>query len=391
MRVASLSGSWAGMLLAAAAGGLLAPAVSAPPATAQPAPAQPASPKTPRAAVLQPQVPIVLRGKKDHVIQGLQILPGDGKAAAAIALYDCENVTISCCEIGPVEKHAIYAGGCKGLKIVNCWLHDAKGNGLEAYKCADVLVQGNRMERVSTGVYALESTRVQVVGNYVEDVQGPMPRGQLVQFNKVKGEGNAVSQNYGVNYADRSRPEDMINMFQSEGTEKSPILIEKNYLVGDPEKGSENKSKAGSGIMLGDGGGRHQLCRNNVLVGSGQVGIGVCGGSSITVEKNILYGNASNVANVAIYVWNMYKTPDAADIVVRGNLGAWKNAKGGDSSFWQGGGFERVTVEKNEWDAWRYFKANGLPKPPSARPTPPALFGDALVPWKTETTKKPSW
>ncbi len=56
-------------------------------------------------------------------------------------------------------------------------------------------------------------------------------------------------------------------------------------------------------------------------------------------------------------------------------------------SFWQGGGLKRVTIEKNEWDAWKYFKANGLPKPPSARPVP---YGDALVPWKTET-KKPSW
>jgi hypothetical protein len=356
-------------------------------AAVRPADAQPAAAKAPRSAVLQPQEPIVLRGKKDHVIQGVKIVPGDGKAAAGIALYDCENVTISCCEIGPVEKHAIYAGGCKGLKIVNCWLHDAKGNGLEAYKCSDVLVQGNRMERISTGVYALESTGVQVIGNYVEDVQGPMPRGQLSQFNKVTGEGNAVSQNYGVNFADKSRPEDMISLFKSEGTEKSPILIEKNYLVGDPEKGSENKSKSGSGIMLGDGGGRHLLCRENVLIGSGQVGIGICGGASITVEKNVLYGLASNVANVAIYVWNNSKTPGAADIVVRGNLGAWKNAKGGDSSFWQGGGFERVTIEKNEWDAWKYFKANGLPKPPSARPTPPVLYGDALVPWKTEAKK----
>jgi hypothetical protein len=233
-------------------------------------PAQPAAAKAPRTAVLQPQEPIVLRGKKDHVIQGVRIVPGDGKAAAGIALYDCENITISCCEIGPVEKHAIYAGGCRGLKIVNCWFHDAKGNGLEAYQCTDVLVQGNRMERISTGVYALQSTRVQVVGNYVEDVQGPMPRGQLAQFNNVKGEGNVVSQDYGVNFADKSRPEDLISLFQSEGTEKSPILI-----------------------------------------------------------------------------------------------------------------------EKNEWDAWKYFKSNGLPKPPSARPTPPVLYGDALVPWKLDAKK--SW
>jgi len=353
--------------------------------------AQPAAVKAPRSAVLQPQEPIVLRGRKDHVIQGVKIVPNGGKINAGITLENCENVTIACCEIGPLEAPGIDVSGSKGVKIVNCWIHDTGTKlGVRLYKCADVLVQGSRMERISTGVYALESTGVQVLGNYVEDVQGPMPRGQLSQFNNVTGEGNAVSHNYGVNFADKSHPEDMISLFKSEGTEKSPILIEKNYLVGDPEKGSENKSKSGSGIMLGDGGGRHLLCRENVLIGSGQVGIGICGGASITVEKNVLYGLASNVANVAVYVWNNSKTPGAADIVVRGNLAAWKNAKGGDSSFWQGGGFERVTVEKNEWDAWKYFKANGLPKPPSARPTPPVLYGDALVPWKTES-KKPSW
>ncbi len=228
-----------------------------------------------------------------------------------------------------------------------------------------------------------------VIGNYVEDVQGPFPRGQLAQFDKVSGDGNCVSQNYGINFAGRSTPEDMINIYKSHGTEKSPIMIEKNFLCGDPDKGSAGKSKSGSGIMLGDGGGRHIQCRENSLFAPGQVGIGVCGGSNISVEKNQVFGLASNVANVGIYVWNQSKAP-GADIAVRHNIVAWKNARGDNSSFWQGannGGFERVAIDNNRWDAWAFFKASPL-RPPSARPYPPKPFGEPVFPWKEEPPKR---
>lgn len=343
-----------------------------------------------RTAVLTPQGPLVLRGRKDQVIQALKITAPEGKPpAAGLLIENGENLTIQCCEISPGEAVGIAVSHSRGIRIVNNWIHDTgKKLSISLYKCSDVLVQGNRLERGASGVYALECTGIKVIGNYVEDVQGPFPRGQLAQFDKVTGEGNVIAHNYGVNFAGRSTPEDMINIYKSEGTEKSPILIEKNFLCGDPEKGSADKSRSGSGIMLGDGGGRHILCRENTLFAPGQVGIGVCGGSHITVERNLIYGDRSNVANVGLYVWNQSKAP-GSDIGVRGNTVAWRNSRGDNSSFWKGerdGGFERVTIENNRWDAWAFFKASPL-RPPSARPWPPQPFGDPVFPWKEEARK----
>ena len=354
--------------------------------------ASPALPQTydgkkPRTAVLTPQAPLVLRGKKDHTVQALKIAASEGKPpAAGIVVENCESLTILCCEISPGEAVGISVSHSKAIRILNNWIHDTgKKLSISLYKCADVLVQGNRLERGASGVYALECTGVKVIGNYVEDVQGPFPRGQLAQFDKVTGEGNAVSHNYGINFAGRSTPEDMINIYKSEGTEKSPILIEKNFLCGDPGQGSADKSKSGSGIMLGDGGGRFIQCRENLLFAPGQVGIGICGGSHIVVERNQIYGDRSNVANVGLYVWNQSKAP-GADIVVRENVVAWKNARGDNSSFWKGdrdGGFERVTIENNQWNAWAFFKTSPL-RPPSTRPYPPRPFGEPIFPWKEE-------
>ncbi len=344
----------------------------------------------PKTALLAPQEPMVLRGKKDHAVRAVRIVAGEGKAEAGILIQDCENVTVQCCEVGPIEAAGISVRNSRGVRIVNSWVHDTGPRlSISLYKCSDVLIQGNRLERGASGVYALESTGVKVIGNYVEDVQGPFPRGQLAQFDKVTGEGNCISENYGINQAGRSTPEDMINIYKSEGTEKSPILIEKNFLCGDPEKGSEDKSKSGSGIMLGDGGGRHLLCRENVLLAPGQAGIGVCGGWNVTVVRNRVWGLKSNRANVGIYVNNYSKAP-GGDIAVRDNAAAWKNAAGDDNSFWKGGetgGFERVTIENNRWNAWALFKAPP-PRPPSARPLPPRPFGEPVFPWKEEPRKR---
>jgi hypothetical protein len=163
-----------------------------------------------------------------------------------------------------------------------------------------------------------------------------------------------------------------------------PILIENNFLMGDPIKGSTDKSKSGSGIMLGDASGAYLTVRGNTLLAPGQVGIGVCGGSHITVEKNVIWGLSSSVANVGIYTWNQSKKP-GTDITVTGNTVAWWNAKGSKSSYWDGKGFENQTVKDNQWDALEYFEKH-FPTPPSFEPLPPkphvGANGAIPLPWR---------
>jgi len=316
---------------------------------------------------------VVLRDRSGVTLRSLHI-----DDDASIVLENCSDVTIISCDL-----RSIRASGVAGLRIYNSYIHDSANNAVNLDACDGVVVQGNRFENIATGVYAHQSTAVQVVGNLCFDVQGPMPRGQLVQFDKVTGPGNLILGNVGLNRHQQSTPEDMINLFQSVGTAESPIRVELNHLAGDPERGSEDLSASGSGIMLGDGGGQHQFCANNTLVNPGQVGIGVAGGGGIQVVGNTIVGTKSNVANVGIYTWNQYPDAPAGDITVAHNRVRWTNADGVSNPFWDGQGFRRVIQRGNRFgDARLYAKALA---PDPTQTIPPIPHGqEADYPFSVE-------
>jgi len=316
------------------------------------------------------------KGKNNETIDA-KIIGGP----LSIRLEHCSGIVISCCDLGSISL-----SGCKDITIRNCWIHDSVRVGVAIGGSSKVHIEGCRMENVSSGVYALDSQSIQVVGNFVRNVQGPMPRGQLSQFDKVSGPDNVVRDNYAINERGKSRPEDMINVYQSTGTEKSPILVENNYLMGDPVNGSEGKSGSGTGIMLGDGGGEHILCRKNVIISPGQVGIGVAGGRFIRVESNIVYGKQSNVSNVGLFVWNCSKKP-SDHVKVVGNRVNWVNKKGANNSSWDAHNVEAVEWTDNQIPDTTLPAT--LPAPPSKAPSPPKLWTSvnasgttvARVPW----------
>lgn len=125
-------------------------------------------------------------------------------------------------------------------------------------------------------------------------------------------------------------------------------MIEANYLLGDPTAGSLDKSTTGSGIMLGDCGGANTVCRDNVIISAGQVGLGVAGGTNIRVERNRIIGLRSNVSNVGLYVWNQSQKP-SGPVVVTNNRVHWINKAGRSADWWNGGGSAPLTVDKNRW------------------------------------------
>jgi len=307
-----------------------------------------------------------LRGQSGLRIDGRTI-----SADPSVVIEDCDGVMLINCDLRSVSVR-----GSTNILVVNSHLHDSPNNAVYFDDCETVLVQGNRVERVRTGVLAHRSTGVRMIGNYVEDVQGPMPGGQLVQFDKVTGPGNVVAQNYGVNHRDTSNPEDMISMYQSHGTEESPILIEDNYLMGDPVHGSAGKSGSGSGIMLGDGGGSWQTCVANKLINPGQAGIGVASGEDIVVQFNVVRGERSDVSNVGVYVWEQYDQP-AGRVVVFENIVAWVDAQDRDNPFWDGGGFRVVERGNNTFGGRAMLDDIPAPSPPSVAPSPPRPYVDS--------------
>jgi len=321
--------------------------------------------------------PISWEGRQHETLDALRI-----EKDVSIRLAHCSDITISSCDL-----HSIDLAECKRITIRNCWIHDSKHPGVADYNSREVLVQGCRVETVSSGVYAVESQHVQVLGNFVRNVIGPMPRGQMVQFDNVTGRENIIRGNYAINERGKSHPEDVVSIYMSAGEAGSPILIEDNYFTGDPSEGSAGKSASGSGIMLADFGGAHLWCRRNVILSAGQVGIGVAGGSFIRVEDNVIFGSRSDVANVGLYAWNQSKRP-SHDVAIARNRVEWLNHDGERNDWWDGGGIDKLHMEANEFGGRRL--AADLPAAPSHAPMPPGPYthrtaGGTLVvriPWE---------
>lgn len=300
----------------------------------------------------------------------------------SIRLEHCSDITISSCEL-----HSIELLECERITLRNCWIHDSTHCGVSDYHSRGVLVEGCRMENISTGVYAVESQHVQVIGNFARNVTGPYPRGQMVQFDNVSGSENIIRGNYAINERGKSHPEDVVSIYMSGGEADSPILIEDNYFTGDPKVGSDGKSKSGSGIMLADFGGTHLSCRRNVIICAGQVGIGIAGGSFIQVEDNVIFGTRSEVANVGLYAWNQSKKP-SHDVLVARNHVQWLNHDGERNDWWDGGGIDKLQLEANDFGA--EMPAEKLPAPPSQAPMPPRPYASkdaqgrlvVRLPWK---------
>ncbi len=273
-------------------------------------------------------------------IRGLRI-----GAEPSVVLEDCRDVVIEASDLRSVRLV-----DCTGVRVTGCVFRDASSAGVELDECDDVLIEGSRFERVASGVYAHRSRRVRVLGNVAVDVQGPIPRGQLVQFDKVSGPGNAVGYNVAINHRGTSRAEDAVNLFESRGTPTEPIRVHRNLLLGDPATGSDGFSDSGSGIMLGDGGGRFQAAEANVLINPGQVGVGVASGGEIAVVGNLVLGEPSDVANVGVYAWNQYEDSrfTAGAVTIRDNRIQWVNADGTVNHLWVGDGFPAVHDRDNE-------------------------------------------
>jgi hypothetical protein len=332
------------------------------------------------AVALKSSAAVVLEGRSHETIDGLAI-----SSDVSIQLTNCSDIVISACDLRSIEL-----SGCKRVSIYNCFIHDSAHCGVQTYQTQQLLVQGCRVERVSSGVYAIESQQIQVVGNFARNMKGPFPRGQMTQFDNVTGAGNVIRGNYAINEYGQNHSEDVINIYMSSGSAGSPIVIENNYVTADPLRGNEGMSKSGSGIMLGDQGGAHEVCRGNVVVSAGQVGIGVAGGTAITVEKNVIYGAKSDVSNNGLYAWNQSGKP-CSHVSITGNRVRWMNQAGEDNSWWKGGGVQELRLSDN------HFADAGLPaelpEPPSRAPMPPQLWSSpnaqgggsvARVPWKVE-------
>ena len=168
--------------------------------------------------------PLNLSNVHDTVINGI--------STTRITLFACQNITIKNCKIGPNTKSGISIENCTNITIDSCYIF-----------------------KVSTGVYAGDSETIKVVNCQGLNMLGPYPEGQFVQFNNVRGGGNKISYNKFENIPGESNTEDAISIYGCNGLPNDLIVVESNWIRGG------GPSKAGGGVMLGDGTGSYMVAK----------------------------------------------------------------------------------------------------------------------------------
>ena len=268
----------------------------------------------PPATEFEASGPIRLAGESGVVLEGLRVSSEDGPC---VVVGDSRDITIRHSSIGPCDGPAVVVEGSTSVRL----------EGLE--------ISGS-----ASGVYALESQGVAVVGNTFRNAGR-----NFVQFDKVTGGGNQIAGNSGANRLGASSAEDFVNIYQSSGTSSNPLVVSGNtFRDGGP-------SQSGSGIMVGDYGGSNIVVEGNSLVNPGQVGIGVPGGTNIRVVGNSVFSASQPWSNVGIYVWNQ-SDGSCGEIEVRGNRVEWYDAEGSPNPSWNGGNCGTVSGwDDNDWSA----------------------------------------
>jgi hypothetical protein len=256
------------------------------------------------------------------------------------------DVTIENLRIGPCRGHGIEVFGSDRITIRNVVIEGTGGSGILILKSEGVTVENNVIEDTISSVSVQDSQKITVKCNRFRNPRGPIPRGQFVQFGDVHGPGNLISCNAGVNEPERGTPEDAISLYRSSGTPESPILVERNTIIGG------GPSPSGGGIMLGDGGGSYLAARDNILEDPGQYGIGVAGEHHIEVTGNVVVARRQPFTNVGISVWRQ-DPPACHNIVVKNNIVHWVAASGWQNPWWNGPGYCRQVegVSSNDFSA----------------------------------------
>lgn len=272
------------------------------------------------------------------------IFCGPYKKSNPIVYDGAHDITISSLSIWGDSINCISLINCYNIVIDKCLLKNATGNGINLENCSDITITNCRFDNVATGIYALKCQWIVISGNEIRNVQGPLPRGQMVQFNNVTGPGNKIINNKCENFPDESNPEDIINIYMSHGTLTSPIEISGNYIRGG------GPSATGGGIMIGDNGGKNILVKDNILINPGQYGIGVASGDSITITGNQILGKKQSFSNVGLYVYNQYPSV-CKTISITNNVINYLNATGQQSGFWDKGNCGNIHLRSNNFNA----------------------------------------
>ncbi len=271
------------------------------------------------------------------------------KHSSPIALTGASNITISGDSINCLNASTpgISLVNCSNIHITKSKIYNSKGNGIYLLGCTNITIDTCYITNISTGVNAVKCMGVIVNDNQMKNVIGPYPSGQFVMLNQVNGAGSSITNNKLEDFSGQSDPEDAINIYESNGTVASPIIISGNWIRGG------GPSTSGGGILLGDDGGNYQIAENNILVNTGMYGIGVVSGYYMQILNNQIYSSKTTVSGVGIDVSNQYPSITGCYFITAdGNKVNWTSSNGILDNNWDPGSCGTIAGwSDNTWGA----------------------------------------
>jgi hypothetical protein len=305
-----------------------------------------------------------------------------------LVINGASNVTIENFNIGPCGSsgntnaaHGIHISGGSGINVYDSYIHvetlasgccDSHDGVLIEGGSTNDTVQGNVVAYSETDIQTFNAANILVTGNFLLNPQGPFPRGEQIQIGSSSnvtvtnnlalstpdstlgpaiGTKNSAAilfgQNDHLNPNNRSQPSDNLSFYKTQFAD-----VENNYITGGldaltPFSGGA-QDVSGCGVIV-DGDSttvsNHAIFRNNILVNTGECGIGISSGANQTVIGNKTINlNPNTGGNTADYIWKQY-APPCGPVMLSGNISTLIRSNGYASGYWNGGGCAPVTCD----------------------------------------------
>ena len=313
--------------------------------------------------IYTPSGPLVISDQTNVTIENLHIANPNGDC---VRITNSKNITIKNSEIGKCKGNEIVVAESDTVNIYDNYIH-AEGtlsgccdatDGVFARDVARLRIQGNVIAFGEANIEVQRSTIVTVKGNFLLNPRNDQSRGQQFQcYDKcqtVRVENNYTLASKNPKYTYPANQEDAINVIGGPSGPTSDVIVQNNYIQG-------GFSDAGCGVIADFSVADVQFL-NNILVDTGQCGIGIAAGLNVRVDHNKILNRTfvNGGGNTAMYVWKQYHEDQCDQIAVTNNTVYGIKPGGSISSWWNGGGCTNVT-----------FRANALDRAAYAALTPP--------------------
>jgi len=292
-----------------------------------------------------------------------------------VDLSGASNVTFQNSDIGPCAGRGVAITGGSGDNIYDSYIHVEK----RATGCCDShdsifinfssneMIRGNIVAYGESNIQTFDSHNITIVGNFLLNPLGPFPRGEQIQtgpgsniriinnfllstvdktLGPAVGTANAAPILYGQDNTG-NRPSDNLSIYTTQNVD-----VENNYITGglDATTPGSGGAQAASGCgLIADGSDtmvpNRITFKNNILVNTGQCGIGVATGTNHIVTGNKTINlNPNGHGDTAVYIWKQH-SPACGPVLLNGNIASLIRSNGYASGYWNGGGCGSITCD----------------------------------------------